>query len=182
MISSIKGPKLKAHTFKLLPGQPAKDFRAFGTFVFLDIAASAIEVSVNNQDFVPLREGRGYQFDEEFDTLYLRAPGQTPTEGVIVTGYGGVIAITGGSGGGGMGNAAPITLMPYDSYAALGNAATSMSPTGVYAVVITGSTPLFETWQLRAWTDAAAPATNTAEGRIVPADYTAANKRIWYRT
>lgn len=175
---STPGPKLKAHTFKLAPGERARDFRAFGDFVFIDTAAARLEISFDNVDFIPAREGRMIQTKEEFDVFYLRAAG-TAVEGIAVTGRGGITSFASYGGNGGIGSSAPVALMPHDSHAALGNAPAADLPTGVYAVVITGSPPAAETWQLRAWTSASAPATDAGNGLVVPADYSTGNKRVW---
>lgn len=180
MSAPSQGPQLKQHIFKLRPGDAATDFRTFGNFVFIDTAATVFELSFDNINFIPMREGRMIQVNEEFDTFYLRCAGTTPVEGICITGRGSISNFA-SFGGGGIGGNAPAALMPFDSYAALGNAPTVANATGVYAIVITGNPPATETWQLRAWTSGTAPVTNADEGIVVPADYSAANKRVWFR-
>ncbi|MDR0901723.1 MAG: hypothetical protein LBM92_03020 [Opitutaceae bacterium] len=80
-------------------------------------------------------------------------------------------------------DAVPSIMSPYPSHAALATVATAGLPGGSAALVIPGETLAAEWWQLRAYTDSGAPATNAGEGLIVPADYDATlNRRVWFRS
>jgi hypothetical protein len=125
-----------------------------------------------------MREGRMIQTRHDFDTLYLRAAGADVTC-IMIVGYGGISSFA--SFGGGIGSSTAAPLMPYASAGALGNALTAELKTGVYAIIIDGGPPSASTWQLRAWAGADTPDTDPAAGQIVPVDYSAANKRVWFR-
>lgn len=172
-------PQIRAVTARLKTGQAARDFRVTGNFVYIDTAAAAFELSLDGENFIPMREGRMIRVEQDFDAIYLRAGG-ADVDCVLITGYGGISAFA-GYGGGGVGSYTAAPLMPYDSPAALGNAITTGLNTGVYAIIIDGSPPSSRTWQLRAWTGSDTPVTDPGNGLIVPADYSAANKRVWFR-
>jgi hypothetical protein len=175
-------PQLRAHTFSLSPGAPAVMFATFGDFVYIDTAAVGFQLSFDNLNFIPVREGRLIQTKGVFSAFYLRAPADGAlAEGIAITGEGSVTSFATFGGGGVPGSGPPGVSVPFASYAELGNAATTALKTGVYAIVITGAPPSAETWQLRAWVDGAAPVTDAAAGLIVPFDYSATNARVWRR-
>lgn len=177
-------PELKAYTFSLVPGETAKRFPVRGNFVFIDTADARFELSLDNSNFVPEKEGRMIHLDDEFADLYLRANSTTPCSGIFIVGRGGGISHAGYGGAGGgdfdiLTN--PMKFKPYESYAELAAVISAPLNTGTAALVITGTPPSAETWQLRTWTPAAAPVTDPANGIITPADYSTTNKRAWFR-
>lgn len=174
--------QFKTHAFNLALGAAALKFPVVGDFIYIEAAATSFELSFDNTNFIPVREGSNIKTSEPYEAFWVRASG-SGVSAIAITGGGSIATFgrDGGGGGGGWnpGNATPI--MPYGSYAELGNVLTENLTTGVYAVVIVGSPATAETWQLRAWTDGGAPVTDTENGLIVPVDYSGTNKRVWRR-
>jgi hypothetical protein len=170
-------PLLKAHGLMLEPGAHSRMLTASGDFVYVESAAAGFELSLNGRDFIPVREGRLIQTRTLFETLYLRAAG-TAVSIQLITGEGGITSF---AAYGSINAALPLALMPYDSPAALANAPVESLATGVYTVLIAGSPPAAQIWQLRAWNGGADPVSDPDAGLIVPADYNAANRRVWFR-
>lgn len=170
-------PLFKLHNFTVTPGLAALKFPVIGDFIFIETAAAGFELSFDNTNFIPIREGRMIKTNEPFDAFWVRAAGSA-VNATAITGNGNLSSF---ASYGTFNPAIPAATAPFGSYAELGNVLTADLQTGVYSVVITGAPPVFEVWQLRAWTDGGTPVTDTGNGLIVPVDYSGANKRVWRR-
>jgi hypothetical protein len=174
----MPGPNIKSHVFSVTGAVNSRGtlYPATGDFIFVYASAKPFELSFDGIDFFPMREGMVIQTRYVFSTVYIRS--EHDVEGTFITGYGGVLNFSASGSGGGA--AGPTIAQPFESYAALGNAETVPLQTGALATIVTNG--LAETWQLRVYTGGGTPVTDTGEGIVVPADYSAANNRVWFRS